>query len=210
LLFYCRRAQKKRCGVFSLSYSFIIACSLSVRYAYLMLRALLFITFSLLIPIGVFAHTSDERYVDGFIVDLSTAPVSPWVGEKVGMSFVFRDPISLRATTSVREVTIEIDALMRPRTKVQEVIFQSQQFIVERGGFVMSYVFTEEGTYDLHATFIDAEGKKHIAGFRKQVRDGGGASRGIDARLFFCTLVVVSIFGFMGGRLSRAKHETGA
>jgi hypothetical protein len=157
-------------------------------------------------PFVAIAHTSDERYVDGFIVDLSTAPVAPWVGEKVGMSFVFRDPTSGGSTTTVVSATFSIDALMRTGNKRQEVIFESGQFAVENGGFATSYAFSEEGTYDIHLTFVDKEGNEHLAGFRKQVRSGvPSAPRNIDALSFFLTISMVGILAFWAGRISTKK-----
>ncbi len=156
------------------------------------------------IPMYALAHTSDERYVDGYIVDLSTAPVAPWVNEKMGMSFVFRDPITGVSTTTVLRARMSIDALMRANNKLQEVVFESEDFPVLDGGFVTSHVFTEEGTYDIHLLFVDNSGKEHLAGFRKQVRSGGISSRGgIDAPVFFLTIIIIAGLGFASGRLYR-------
>ena len=113
---------------------------------------------ALLLPTVSIAHTSDERYVDGYVVDLSTAPVAPWVGEKTGMSFVFIDPQTMKATTTVVSASLVFDALMRANKKPPEVIYTSQQFSVVNGGFVTDYVFNEEGTYDMHINFTDASG----------------------------------------------------
>lgn len=156
------------------------------------------------LPITVFSHTSDQRYADGYIIDLSTAPVAPWVGEKTGMSFTFRDPYTGIATSSVKSASLSIDVLMRPNKKRSETVFQSKQFDIDRGGFVTDYVFTEEGTYDMHLTFIDTLGISHVAGFRKQVRDGG-TKEGSPISLFIFFGVVLSTFilGFGAGKLSK-------
>lgn len=169
------------------------------------MRYLLFILLLWFFPYMVAAHTSDQRYQDGYIVDLSTAPVAPWVGEKVGMSFVFRDPMSGLATTSVVSASYSIDALMREKSKVQETVFQSATFPVTTGGFVADHVFTEVGTYDLHLAFIDAEGKEHTTGFRKQVRSGGGGEA-IAAKAQYAILgiaLIMAILGFVLGKFSR-------
>ena len=158
--------------------------------------------FAMLIPVVVLAHTSDQRYKDGYIIDLSTAPVAPWVGEKTGMSFTFRDPFTGIATTSVKSASITIDALMRVNNKKQEVIFESQKFMIDRGGFVTDYIFTEEGTYDMHLTFTDMNGITHATGFRKQIRDGS-ATAPISPIAFFAGVLTIGIFGFSAGRLSK-------
>jgi len=158
-------------------------------------------------PVFVFAHTSDERYVDGYIVDLSTAPIAPWVGEKMGMSFVFRDALTGRATTSVVSAQMEIDALLRANGKAPEVIFSNTvPYVVHEGGFTIDYAFQEEGTFDMHLTFLDSSGREHLAGFRKQVRTGELASTsahglGISPLVFFGTILAVSTLGFVAGRL---------
>lgn len=150
----------------------------------------------------LYAHTSDERYVDGYVVDLSTAPIAPWVGEKMGMSFVFLDPFTLRATTTVTNATLEIDATFRANGKPQEVIYVSPILPVKDSGITTSYVFNEEGTYDFHLTFTDTNGKTHVAGYRKQVRSGAPPSTPeMGAGLFFATLVLIAILSFAAGRL---------
>lgn len=156
----------------------------------------------LILPVIGAAHTSDERYVDGYVVDLSTAPVAPWVGEKVGMSFVFLDPHTFRATTTVVSATLSIDATFRANRKPQEVIYTAD-LPVENSGITTSYTFTEEGTYDMHLTFTDTQGKTHVAGFRKQVRDGntGTSAPGVTAPLFFLTILVVGVLCFVAGKL---------
>ncbi len=167
-----------------------------------------FIVAVLFLPFLAGAHTSDQRYVDGYIVDLSTAPVAPWPNEKVGMSFVFRDPATGLATTTVATARISIDVLMRPNNKLQEIVFDSSQFLVENGGFVTSYVFSEEGTYDLHLSFVDTAGKEHLTGFRKQVRGGNPPSaQEIEPIIFFVTVITTSILGFFAGRFSVTKKS---
>lgn len=156
----------------------------------------------LTLPILSFAHTSDERYVDGYVVDLSTAPVAPWVGEKMGMSFVFLDPFTFRATTTVVDATIVIDATFRANGKRQEVIYTSLLLPVKDSGIITSYTFNEEGTYDIHLTFTDVSGKVHTAGYRKQVRSGAPLSApGATAPVFFTTITLIAILSFIAGRL---------
>lgn len=153
-------------------------------------------------PMTLAAHTSDERYVDGYVVDLSTAPVAPWVGEKVGMSFVFLDPFTFRATTTVTDATLSIDATFRTKKKLQEVIYTSPVWNVVNSGIITDYTFTEEGTYDLHLTFTDTSGKTHVAGFRKQVRDGAlPKTPGVTPILFFSTIAAIGALTFVAGRL---------
>lgn len=157
----------------------------------------------LFLPSFVFAHTSDERYVDGYIVDMSTAPVAPWVGEKTGMSFVFRDPISGSATSTVKSAVMSIDALIRANKKPSEVVFTSMPFTVVNGGFATDYFFAEEGTYDLHLSFVDEKGVTHLAGFRKQVREGSAApNSSLSPLTFLATIFITSMLAFFAGRFS--------
>ncbi len=159
------------------------------------------VLFIIALPSLAIAHTSDERYVDGYVVDLSTAPVAPWVGEKVGMSFVFLDPYTFRATTTVVSATLSIDATFLANGKRQEAIYTSA-LPIENSGITTSYTFAEEGTYDMHLSFVDTQGKTHVAGFRKQVRTGAeGAPHPITPALFFLIILAVGAFGFVIGRL---------
>lgn len=162
---------------------------------------------ALLVPLFAFAHTSDERYVDGYVVDLSTAPVAPWVGEKVGMDVTFRDPFSELATSTVVSATWEFDALMRASGKPAEIVYQSDTIPVVNGGFNMSHVFVEEGTYDLHLSFVDSSGKTHLTGFRKQVRNGSlpDGQKGMTPAMFLGAMLIVGLGMFMAGRLSVKK-----
>lgn len=162
---------------------------------------------SLTFPNLTLAHTSDERYVDGYVVDLSTAPIAPWVGEKMGMSFSFLDPFTFRATTTVvGSATLEIDAVFRANGKRQATVYTSPLLEVVDSGIMTSYIFTEEGTYDLHLTFTDSSGKTHAAGFRKQVRLGEPLPpRGATPFVFFSTLILIGVLTFIAGRLSRKK-----
>jgi|GEM_PF-2686871 len=160
-------------------------------------------------PLFASGHTSDQRYHDGYIVDLSSAPVAPWVGEKVGLSFVFRDPISGLATSSIVSAEWSVDALMRENNKTQETIFVSSVFEVRDGGFVTDYVFTEEGTYDMHLIFTDVDGKERTTGFRKQVRNGA-VENTIPAKThvaFLSITLIFSILGFVLGRFSRTSPK---
>lgn len=153
-------------------------------------------------PTLLLAHTSDERYVDGYVVDLSTAPIAPWVGEKMGMSFVFLDPLTFRATTTVTSATMVIDATFRANRKPQEVIYTSPELLVKDSGIITSYTFEEEGTYDIHLTFTDSSGNIHTAGYRKQVRnETTQPSPGIGPMLFFATITLIAILSFTAGRL---------
>lgn len=162
-----------------------------------------------LAPSLLLAHTSDERYVDGYVVDLSTAPVAPWVGEKVGMSFVFLDPHTFRATTTVVSATLTIDATFRANRKPQETIY-SAPLIVTNSGIITDYTFAEEGTYDMHLSFVDESGETHVAGFRKQVRDGAAPARGgMTPALFFATTLMIGAVGFTAGRLWKKPGMTG-
>ena len=162
-----------------------------------------FLFIFLLFPLLAFAHTSDERYTDGYIVDLSTAPVAPWVGEKTGMVFVFRDPVNGLATTTVKSASFTIDVLMRKSLKPPETIFHSQKFNVKNSEFTTDHIFTEVGTYDLHLYFVDEKGVTHQVGYRKQIRDGGsGNNTLIGPKVFFITLFVIGVLGFFAGRLS--------
>lgn len=172
-----------------------------------MKRFCIFFLFTLLtLPTLLYAHTSDERYVDGYVVDLSTAPIAPWVGEKMGMSFVFLDPFTFRATTTVTSATIEIDATFRASEKPQEVIYVGPLLQVNDSGITTSHVFNEEGTYDLHLTFTDTNGKTHVAGFRKQVRSGAPMpSRGAGPGEFFGTIFIIAMLAFIAGRLWNKK-----
>lgn len=160
-----------------------------------------------IVPFCAAAHTSDQRYVDGYIVDLSTAPVAPWVGEKVGLSFVFRDPATGLATTSVGTASISIDALMRANKKPPEVIYESGVFPVANSGFVSDYVFLEEGTYDMHLSFIDTSGITHVTGFRKQVRASDASSGAAWFSLLLVTVLITSILSFVAGRLYKATPK---
>lgn len=181
----------------------MIACFFSTRYD--MAMRYLFAILVLLCPFAIAAaHTSDERYADGYVVDLSTAPVAPWVGETIGMDVTFRDPKTQLATTSVVEASWEFVALMRANGKPQEVVFTKDAIPVANGGFNMSHTFSEEGTYDLHLTFKDKEGNTHVVGFRKQIRNGVQA-QGMTPTLFVVTLMIVGIGMFLAGRLSTKR-----
>jgi hypothetical protein len=156
-----------------------------------------------LMPFCAIAHTSDQRYESGMIIDLSTAPVAPWVGEKVGMSFVFRDASTGVASTSVVSASFVIDALMREHNKTQETIFESPEFAVTQGGFVTDYVFQEVGTYDMHVQYTDSDGITHETGFRKQVRRGDeqGAPPALPY-IYFGTALCMLVLGYVLGRKS--------
>lgn len=168
-----------------------------------MKRFPIFILLTLMVlPLPSFAHISDERYVDGYVVDLSTAPVAPWIDEKMGMSFVFLDPFTFRATTTVVDATIVIDATFRANGKRQEVIYTSPLLPVINSGIITSHVFNEEGTYDIHLTFTDTSGKTHVAGYRKQVRSGAPIpARGAEPKVFFGTIFIIAALSFAAGRL---------
>ncbi len=169
-----------------------------------------FLTILLFLPVISIAHTSDERYVDGYVVDLSTAPIAPWVGEKTGMSFVFIDPITLRATSTVKNAVLTIDISMRANKKKPETIFKSETFPIDNGGLTTDYVFVEEGTYDMHLQFIDTEGKSRTAGFRKQVRNGNQQPEesvsSISVAIALSTLAI-GVMAFIAGRLSSKKSR---
>lgn len=172
---------------------------LFMRYSFFLLA--LFVA-----PLLASAHTSDQRYQDGYIVDLSTAPVSPWVGEKMGMSFVFRDPTSGVSTSSVVSAEWSIDALTRENNKIQETIFVSPKLEVVNGGFVTDFTFTEVGTYDLHLLFMDTEGQTHSTGFRKQVRNGE-VGTAVPPKTKYAYLSIALIMGILGFVLGKSKWK---
>lgn len=165
-----------------------------------------FVLCALLYPMVLVAHTSDQRYQDGVIIDLSTAPVAPWVGEKVGMSFVFRDAMTGLASTTIVSASVYIDALMREGNKIQEVVYESPVMQVEQGGFVMEHVFQEVGTYDMHVQFEDRDGVVRETGFRKQVRQGEATDVAALPYVFFGTAIMMMLVGWVLGRQSRVAH----
>lgn len=160
----------------------------------------------LFLPIFAFAHTSDERYVDGFVVDLSTAPIAPWVGEKTGMSFSFIDAKTLTGTSSVQTATLLYESFMAPGAKHAEMSTESETFVVTDGGFVASHTFMKEGIYDMHLSFIDNSGNTHLAGFRKQVRVGEiPTAQGVGLPTYILSLVSIGGLLFFIGRLSSKR-----
>jgi hypothetical protein len=124
------------------------------------------------------AHTSDERYVDGIIVDLSTAPIAPWVGEKVGFLFSFLDTKNFQVIDTVKSAQISIVATFRANGKPQEEIYLGTSTPVVRGTLNFDHVFTEVGTYDVHISFVTTDGKEHVTGYRRQIRDGTTSESG--------------------------------
>jgi hypothetical protein len=123
------------------------------------------------IPQFTFAHTSDERYVDGIVVDLSTAPIAPLVGEQTGFLFSFLDPETFSVISEIQSAKIDIIAQVREKNLPQAIIWSSERMPVQRGTLTFSHVFDEQAIYDVHLTFWDSSGVEHTTGFRRQVRD---------------------------------------
>ena len=160
----------------------------------------------LVVPVFAIAHTSDERYVDGFVVDLSTAPIAPWVGEKTGMSFSFIDAKTLTGTSSVQTATLAYESYIAPGAKHAEMSSESETFAVTDGGFVASHTFMKEGIYDMHLSFTDNSGNTHLAGFRKQVRVGEiPTAQGVGLPAYILSLVSIGGLLFFIGRLSAKR-----
>lgn len=160
----------------------------------------------LLLPLYTFAHTSDERYIDGYVVDLSTAPIAPWVGEKTGMSFSFIDAQTGTGTSSVRSATLLYESYMAPGAKHAEMSTESETFTVADGGFVASHTFMKEGIYDMHLSFTDESGREHVAGFRKQVRMGTAlVTQGVGLPAYLLSLASIGGLLFFVGRLSAKR-----
>ncbi len=147
----------------------------------------------LALPASLLAHTSDERYVDGIVVDLSTAPVAPLVGEQTGFLWSFLDPETFTVLPSIATATITVVATTRESGAPQEVIYESTILPVTRGTLNWSYVFVEPGTYDVHIAFADTAGKERLTGFRRQVRALGFSAD---------WLMLAGLGGFLAGLLA--------
>ncbi len=135
------------------------------------------------------ANGADERYADGIIVALSPAPLSPLVGEKVGMLFGFHDAKTLKYLTTIPGAKVVISAFIVKGYKAGDVIFQTPNIDSSSGSFNLEYVFAQEGTYDIHVIFNTPDGKDGNAGFLKQVRSGSVAPYS-NARLGIMLAVV--------------------
>jgi hypothetical protein len=122
------------------------------------------------LPTVTFANGFDERYTDGVLVGLSMAPLSPFVGEKVGMLFSFRDANTGKYITNISEADITIDTFIVDSYKAGDRIFEQKSIDSSIGSFNFQFEFQKQGLYEIHVIFKTPDGKEHNVGYTKQIR----------------------------------------
>jgi len=156
-----------------------------------------------LIVRGANANGADERYIDGIIVALSPAPLSPLVGEKVGMLFGFHDAKTLKYLTAIPRAKVVISAFIVKGYGAGDIIFQTTYIDSSSGSFNLDYKFAQEGTYDIHVIFTTPDGKEGNVGFLKQIRSGSNPQF-LSSIIIKALIACISLgVGYYLGRLKK-------
>ena len=133
---------------------------------YILCAMLLFV----LTPLSATAHGGVEKSVGNITVYLTQAPLSPLVGEKVKMTFVFG---KVGTTERLRNLNVElnlIDTFFDDATKDQVVLTQ-QKKTDENGAFEFEYTFKKENFFDVDLKFKDpSTGEEQDIGFLVEPR----------------------------------------
>lgn len=105
-------------------------------------------------PFAAQAHGGVEKSVGNTTIYLTQTPLSPLVGEKVKMTFVFG---KIGTTERLRNLDVElnlIDTFYDDATK-DEIILTQQKKTDENGAFEFEYTFNKENFFDVDLKFKD-------------------------------------------------------
>lgn len=110
-------------------------------------------------PFLTFANGGNIRIAGGkYLVNISSAPVTPVVGEKVAMLISFADIAKNELLKQNIRVWIEI------RLKaMEEVVFPQQEFLAENGVLEFQFIYPAAGLHELFVRFEkpDEPGKRY-------------------------------------------------
>ena len=158
----------------------------------------------------VYANGADERYADGVLVGLSMAPIAPFVGEKVGMLFSFRDAQTGKYLTNIVNADVTIETFIIEGQKGGELLLEKKSIDVSTGSFNLDYEFTKEGLYEIHVAFKTPNGKERNVGYLKQIRvDSRPQPSRISPATLLVSIIVASVFSLaVGYGIARWQRKT--
>lgn len=149
---------------------------------------LIFIAF-LIFPKQIFAHSEKVQEVGHYKVDISHSPLSPFVGEKVTVSFYIEDEngspaADLKGTILIKETNV--NKYVGQDSKIENKVLHKENATTDTSGSVaVEYEFKKEGLYDFEFVWgKDAEREsagveiqarnQHRFFFRKKLKKGFG------------------------------------
>lgn len=111
------------------------------------------LTISALIPHLIFANGGDQRIVEGkYYINLSRAPFTPRVGDRVQMLASFVDLKTNKLVAEDLTAKIRIARLGGIGSAKREFLFEKSDILVRGGVLEFPYTFEDAG---LHEVFID-------------------------------------------------------
>lgn len=123
-------------------------------------------------PLLLYAHGGVEKTAGGVVIVLKQDPISPLVGEKVKMNFVFIDKDNRLERYPHFPVTLSlIDTYYGDESKDVEILRRTLKTDIN-GSLDFEYTFKRENYFDINFTFKDPTTKNlEETGFLIQARD---------------------------------------
>jgi len=165
-----------------------------------------FLILLLSIPSFTFAHGGVEKLIGTTIVFLNQTPLSPLVGEKVHLPFVFTDE---KTHTPLKNLPVKVTVTDTfPGDESKDVVIYKTTMTTDVNGLLdFSYTFQKENYFDIDLDFKDAAGISQETGFLVQARaKESGLSMNKQNTLFFVGgAVLILVVLLVTGRLRSSR-----
>lgn len=127
------------------------------------------------LPFSAQAHGGVEKSAGSVVVYLTQEPLSPMVGEKVAMTFVFEDKMS---GAKIENLSAELKLIdtVHDNPSQDKVILTKQVQTDANAAISFEYTFDKPNYFDVELSFSDPKTKEQEeVGFLVQTRDGSAA-----------------------------------
>lgn len=125
--------------------------------------SILFILSVLVYGYSVLANGGDQRVVDGkYLINLSRAPFTPRVGDKVAILASFVDIEKNKLVSEDIIVAIRIAKLGGVGTDKRTFLFEKEKISVKGGVLELPYTFTQSGLHEIFFDFAFASNPEKI------------------------------------------------
>lgn len=166
--------------------------------------SILFILFGFLWSYSVLANGGDQRVVDGkYLINLSRAPFTPRVGDKVAFLASFVDVEKNKLVGEDLIVTIRIAKFSGIGTEKRTFLFEKEKISVKDGIFELPYVFTKSGLHEIFFDFAFVSSPEKVYEAPDFLLDVQKSVSGYNTNQVLVAVLVSFIIGLLAGRFGK-------
>lgn len=166
----------------------------------------LFILFGLLGSYNVLANGGDQRVVENkYLINLSRAPFTPRVGDKVALLASFVDIKKNKLFSEDLIVTVRIAKLGGVGTDKRTFLFEQGKIPVKGGILELSYTFPDSGLHEIFFDFALASNPEKIYEAPDFLLDVQKPINGYNTNQFSMAVLGGFVIGLIAGWFIRRR-----